>query len=177
MPGVKEKCGGFRPGAGRPSQASGRKKKRITVSLDEILLDRLKERAQVSGKNVSELLSDILIYDASLIGFEEHHYWQMGEEAYQNYLQERARREREAKERHEREQRRKREREFRDFFSSFQQQCNSYDETFSKCFTAVQLKREYRNLCKTLHPDAGGNPERFKDMHAAYERAKTKLGA
>lgn len=32
------------------------------------------------------------------------------------------------------------------------------------------LKKQYRELCKRLHPDHGGNEEDFKEMMAEYER-------
>lgn len=32
------------------------------------------------------------------------------------------------------------------------------------------LKKQYRELCKRLHPDHGGNEENFKEMMAEYER-------
>lgn len=35
-------------------------------------------------------------------------------------------------------------------------------------YTAETLKNEYRELCKKLHPDTGGNEEAFKEMNAEY---------
>lgn len=35
--------------------------------------------------------------------------------------------------------------------------------------TAEQIKKAYRNLAKTHHPDAGGNEEEFKKISVAYE--------
>lgn len=32
------------------------------------------------------------------------------------------------------------------------------------------LKKQYRELCKKLHPDHGGNEEEFKEMMAEYEK-------
>lgn len=42
---------------------------------------------------------------------------------------------------------------------------------FSNCKTAEDLKKAYRNAAKKLHPDAGGDPELFKEMQAAFEKA------
>ena len=37
-------------------------------------------------------------------------------------------------------------------------------------YTAETLKNEYRELCKKLHPDTGGNAEEFKNMMNEYEQ-------
>lgn len=45
-------------------------------------------------------------------------------------------------------------------------------------YTAETLKNEYRELCKKLHPDTGGNAEEFKNMMNEYEQtARTISGA
>jgi len=31
------------------------------------------------------------------------------------------------------------------------------------------IKKAWRKLCKTHHPDRGGNPEKFKECEQAYE--------
>ena len=36
-------------------------------------------------------------------------------------------------------------------------------------YTAETLKSEYRELCKKLHPDTGGDAEDFKMMMNEYE--------
>ena len=43
-----------------------------------------------------------------------------------------------------------------------------FDEIPSK----EELKMRYRNLCKTAHPDAGGNEEQFMVLKAAFEEAE-----
>lgn len=42
---------------------------------------------------------------------------------------------------------------------------------FNECKTQEELKKEYRRLCKALHPDNGGNIEAFKEMQKAFEEA------
>lgn len=42
-------------------------------------------------------------------------------------------------------------------------------------YTAETLKNEYRELCKKLHPDRGGNESEFKAMSAEYEQAARNL--
>lgn len=36
-------------------------------------------------------------------------------------------------------------------------------------FTPENIRGQYIDLCKRLHPDKGGNPENFKTMKAEYE--------
>lgn len=38
----------------------------------------------------------------------------------------------------------------------------------SKTASAEDIKEAYRSLCKTHHPDIGGDPERMKDINEAY---------
>ncbi len=49
-----------------------------------------------------------------------------------------------------------------------------------KCFVDLEMnetgtindvRRAYKTLAKKRHPDAGGDPEEFKRLHAAYETA------
>ena len=42
-------------------------------------------------------------------------------------------------------------------------------------YSAESLKNEYRELCKKLHPDTGGNAEEFKIMSAEYEQIARNL--
>ncbi len=42
-------------------------------------------------------------------------------------------------------------------------------------YTAESLKNEYRELCKKLHPDTGGNAEAFKNMVNEYEQIARNL--
>lgn len=42
---------------------------------------------------------------------------------------------------------------------------------FTNCKTQEELKKEYRRLCKELHPDNGGDPEAFKRMQAEFSEA------
>lgn len=37
-------------------------------------------------------------------------------------------------------------------------------------YTQETLKKEYRKLCKELHPDHGGNETSFKEMQMEYEK-------
>lgn len=46
---------------------------------------------------------------------------------------------------------------------------------FQNCKTAEELKKEYRTLAKQLHPDCGGDPEKFKEMQFAFEKAFDRL--
>lgn len=39
------------------------------------------------------------------------------------------------------------------------------------------VKRAYRKLALTHHPDVGGDPEQFKKIHAAYSLIASKFGA
>ena len=42
-------------------------------------------------------------------------------------------------------------------------------------YTAESLKREYRELCKKLHPDTGGNAQDFAEMMNEYEQTARNL--
>jgi hypothetical protein len=42
--------------------------------------------------------------------------------------------------------------------------------------TEKQIKSAYRRLAKTHHPDMGGDPEEFKQVRLAYEKAMTIVG-
>ncbi len=42
---------------------------------------------------------------------------------------------------------------------------------FTNCKTQEELKKEYRRLCKELHPDNGGNAADFQKMQADFETA------
>lgn len=42
-------------------------------------------------------------------------------------------------------------------------------------YTAESLKSEYREYCKTLHPDHGGNEDAFKEMQKEYEQTARNL--
>jgi len=42
-------------------------------------------------------------------------------------------------------------------------------------YTAESLKSEYREYCKTLHPDHGGNEDAFKEMKKEYEQTARNL--
>lgn len=42
---------------------------------------------------------------------------------------------------------------------------------FTDCQTQEELKKEYRRLCKMLHPDNGGDINEFKKMQADFETA------
>ncbi len=37
-------------------------------------------------------------------------------------------------------------------------------------WTTKELKTQFRNLCKVMHPDKGGNPEQFKEMLSEYQK-------
>ncbi len=39
----------------------------------------------------------------------------------------------------------------------------------SKTASADEIKESYRNLCKTHHPDVGGDAEKMKDINEAYD--------
>ena len=43
---------------------------------------------------------------------------------------------------------------------------------FANIKTAEELRKVYRELCLTLHPDRGGNEEDFKAMQAEFESMK-----
>ena len=42
-------------------------------------------------------------------------------------------------------------------------------------YTAESLKSEYREFCKKLHPDTGGNAEAFKEMLNEYTQVLKNL--
>ncbi len=42
-------------------------------------------------------------------------------------------------------------------------------------YTAESLKSEFREYCKTLHPDHGGNEDAFKEMQKEYEQTARNL--
>jgi len=39
---------------------------------------------------------------------------------------------------------------------------------FNKCKTAEELKKEYKEMAKKLHPDNGGNTSEFQEMQADF---------
>lgn len=41
---------------------------------------------------------------------------------------------------------------------------------FTNCKTAEELKKEYLELCKQLHPDNAGNAEDFKKMQDEFSK-------
>ena len=41
-------------------------------------------------------------------------------------------------------------------------------------YSADDLKKAYRKVCKVAHPDVGGNADYFKSIVTAYELLKTK---
>jgi len=46
---------------------------------------------------------------------------------------------------------------------------------FSELTDSAAIKRRYRELCKTYHPDAGGNDEQFRRLTDAYESALSRV--
>lgn len=46
---------------------------------------------------------------------------------------------------------------------------------FDDCHSVEQVERRKRTLSAELHPDAGGDHERFLAMTAAYERARARV--
>ena len=42
-------------------------------------------------------------------------------------------------------------------------------------YTAESLKNEYREFCKKLHPDTGGNAQDFAEMMNEYEQTARNL--
>lgn len=45
-----------------------------------------------------------------------------------------------------------------------------------KTFSFQELKIAYHNKAKELHPDRGGDPEKFAELNSAFESAKKDLG-
>lgn len=48
---------------------------------------------------------------------------------------------------------------------------------FANITTADELKKAFRTLCQTMHPDKGGNADEFKTMLNEYQTAAQNLGA
>lgn len=48
---------------------------------------------------------------------------------------------------------------------------------FSDITTGEELKKEFRTLCQTMHPDKGGNAQEFAEMLNEYESALKNAGA
>jgi hypothetical protein len=46
---------------------------------------------------------------------------------------------------------------------------------FEGISTLDDLKRQYRELCKQLHPDCGGSTEAMQDLNAAYAHALKRV--
>lgn len=46
---------------------------------------------------------------------------------------------------------------------------------FNNCKNQEELRREFRNLCKQLHPDCGGDAELFVQMQELYKQLLVKL--
>ena len=46
---------------------------------------------------------------------------------------------------------------------------------FTNCKTAEDVKKQYRENARKYHPDLGGDPEQFKEMHAEYEQIFNRL--
>lgn len=40
---------------------------------------------------------------------------------------------------------------------------------FSKSASEKEIKKQYRELSKTMHPDKGGDEEKFKQLAKAYQ--------
>lgn len=40
---------------------------------------------------------------------------------------------------------------------------------FSKSASDKEIKKQYRELSKTMHPDKGGDEEKFKQLAKAYQ--------
>lgn len=58
----------------------------------------------------------------------------------------------------------------------------SSDQAFAKLqlpttATPEEVKRRWRSLCSTLHPDRGGNPVEFDEMRRAYKLAHDEASA
>lgn len=47
---------------------------------------------------------------------------------------------------------------------------------FSNCATNEELKKAFKEWCKKLHPDNGGDVEEFKQMKAEFEQMFDKVG-
>lgn len=43
-------------------------------------------------------------------------------------------------------------------------------------YTTNSLRGEYRSLCKKLHPDTGGDAEKFKEMMNEYTIVRLSIG-
>lgn len=43
--------------------------------------------------------------------------------------------------------------------------------------TMKDVKKAFKKLAKKFHPDAGGDPEEFKAVYAAYEKAMTVVAS
>ena len=43
--------------------------------------------------------------------------------------------------------------------------------------TEAEVKGAFKKLAKKLHPDAGGDPEEFKAVYSAYERAMSMVSS
>ena len=43
--------------------------------------------------------------------------------------------------------------------------------------TEADVKRAFKSIVKKVHPDAGGDPEEFKAVYAAYERAMAMVSS
>ena len=52
---------------------------------------------------------------------------------------------------------------------------NEFTVEFKGCKTVKEVKAVYRRLAKLHHSDAGGNDEKFKLVHEAYETAMKKV--
>lgn len=48
---------------------------------------------------------------------------------------------------------------------------------FTNIQTAEELKKQFRTLCQTMHPDKGGNAQEFAEMLNEYESALKNAGA
>jgi curved DNA-binding protein CbpA len=46
---------------------------------------------------------------------------------------------------------------------------------FESCNTLEELQREYRLICKMLHPDKGGDKAAFQEMQDEYQKVKNDI--
>lgn len=178
---------------GRPRQAERAARKAKSVTLDPFVLLKLQELADDAGRTLSEQLNHLLLNHCSEISADEYMLWKQEREsewpAYREYLAEqeqtrrrieRAKLEAQITERVRAEERAKAEAQARAWWQAFEEGYTGKTQTpaghFHGLHTEQEIRRRYRELCKTMHPDAGGSDDAFRDLTRQCEAALSAIG-
>lgn len=169
--------GGSRTGAGKKRNVPHSRKRTMSFSLDEVLCRRIEMNAAEAEMSISAYMNDLLV--PPLMSWEEYSCWVYDPDHPEKGLErvrQRQERTRQAAEFAFWERYRQEKAKEQTAFDEKWRQWSNYDRPadpygFAGLADAAAIKRRYRDLCKTHHPDAGGLADDFRKMQAAYEDA------